>query len=109
MTACGNYATETNFFFFWATIGPSRAPPRRTTAEDVLEILVKFETVFIVDDSTSMEGGRWEEVRNRIIETFESGIGLFFPSFPAGQKRFSYIGRPRWTVRRRWDRCLLLE
>ena len=52
------HATEPEFI---ATIG-SRAPLRRSTAEDVLETLTRFDTIFIVDDSTSMKGVRWEEV-----------------------------------------------
>ncbi|KAM6496154.1 hypothetical protein JOM56_008860 [Amanita muscaria] len=45
---------------------PTYAPrmtTRRTTEEDVLEALTKFDTVFIVDDSSSMRGARWEEAK----------------------------------------------
>ncbi|KIL70355.1 hypothetical protein M378DRAFT_67282 [Amanita muscaria Koide BX008] len=41
----------------------TRPPARRTTEEDVLEALTKFDTVFIVDDSSSMRGARWEEAK----------------------------------------------
>ncbi|KAF9462031.1 hypothetical protein BDZ94DRAFT_1310049 [Collybia nuda] len=38
-----------------------RTPMRQQTEEDALEILRRFDTVLIVDDSTSMKGERWEE------------------------------------------------
>jgi hypothetical protein len=39
-----------------------RAPARRNTAENVLETLRKFNTVFLVDDSGSMAGALWRQV-----------------------------------------------
>jgi hypothetical protein len=39
-----------------------RQPTRRNTAENVLGTLRKFNTVFLVDDSGSMQGARWKEV-----------------------------------------------
>ena len=44
-----------------------RAPIRRDTAENVLETLRKFNTVFVVDDSRSMRGALWQEVDIRSI------------------------------------------
>ena len=40
-----------------------RSPMRQDTAENALEILRKFDTVIIVDDSGSMAGALWTEVR----------------------------------------------
>jgi hypothetical protein len=39
-----------------------QAPIRRESLENALEILRKYDTVFVVDDSSSMRGKRWEEV-----------------------------------------------
>lgn len=33
-----------------------------SSAEDPLELLRKYKTIFIIDDSSSMEGERWVEV-----------------------------------------------
>jgi hypothetical protein len=35
-----------------------------TEIQNALELLTKVKTVFIVDDSSSMQGERWQEVRN---------------------------------------------
>lgn len=40
---------------------------RRETAENALEILRKFDTIIIVDDSKSMSGPLWKEVRNSLF------------------------------------------
>lgn len=39
-----------------------RTPMRRESVEDALEILRKYDTVIIVDDSSSMRGKLWQEV-----------------------------------------------
>ncbi|KAF8732581.1 hypothetical protein AX14_004188 [Amanita brunnescens Koide BX004] len=39
---------------------------QRAEAEDALELLAKVNTVFIVDDSSSMQGERWQEAKNAI-------------------------------------------
>lgn len=43
---------------------PTSAPRRRNTAEDELAVLRKYNTIFIVDDSSSMhDENRWQQVR----------------------------------------------
>jgi hypothetical protein len=39
-----------------------RAPMRRESVENALETLRKYDTVIIVDDSSSMRGKRWQDV-----------------------------------------------
>ena len=41
-----------------------QAPMRRESVENALETLRKYDTVIIVDDSSSMKGRRWEDVRS---------------------------------------------
>jgi hypothetical protein len=41
-----------------------RAPMRQESVENALETLRKYDTVIIVDDSSSMKGRRWEDVRS---------------------------------------------
>ncbi|KAG9218773.1 hypothetical protein CCMSSC00406_0001113 [Pleurotus cornucopiae] len=43
-----------------------RAPMRRETAENALEILRKFDTIIVVDDSKSMSGPLWKEASNAL-------------------------------------------
>ena len=39
-------------------------PMRRPSVENALETLRKYNTVFVVDDSRSMYGNLWKEVRH---------------------------------------------
>ncbi|KAK8849640.1 hypothetical protein IAR55_004975 [Kwoniella newhampshirensis] len=69
---------------------PPTLPPRRTSYlpphdEDPLETLKDFDTVFLVDDSTSMAGERWEQARQALMEVAdiasrydENGVDVFF-------------------------------
>ncbi|KAF5388374.1 hypothetical protein D9615_000746 [Tricholomella constricta] len=41
-------------------------PMRKETEEDALETLIKFNTVLVVDDSSSMRGSRWAEARQAL-------------------------------------------
>lgn len=43
-----------------------RQPLRKESRENALETLKKYDTVLIMDDSGSMLGNRWEEVRDNI-------------------------------------------
>jgi len=47
------------------------AYPINTEIQDALELLAKVKTVFIVDDSSSMQGERWEEAKNAIATLTE--------------------------------------
>lgn len=59
---------HTQIYMFPAGAGPTqnveylRKPMRRESVENALEILRKYDTVVIVDDSSSMEGALWDEV-----------------------------------------------
>ncbi|KAF8528847.1 hypothetical protein BU17DRAFT_19257, partial [Hysterangium stoloniferum] len=60
-------------------------PARRNSREDPLEYLRKFDTVIIVDDSSSMEGALWLEAREALAGIAEAaarydanGIDLYF-------------------------------
>ncbi|KAF8524753.1 hypothetical protein JB92DRAFT_2806465 [Gautieria morchelliformis] len=62
-----------------------RTITRRASKEDPLELLRKFDTVIIVDDSSSMEGALWHEARDALAGIAEaaarydaSGIDLHF-------------------------------
>ncbi|WWC65770.1 uncharacterized protein I303_108392 [Kwoniella dejecticola CBS 10117] len=53
--------------------------------EDALEMLRDFDTVFLVDDSTSMAGQRWSEARQALMEVSEiaarydeNGVDIYF-------------------------------
>ena len=63
----------------------TRAPVRRNSKEDPLDLLRKFDTVIIVDDSSSMEGALWQEARDALAGIAEAaarydttGIDLHF-------------------------------
>lgn len=43
-----------------------RRPMRQNSVENALETLRKYNTVIVVDDSGSMRGKRWQEVRPRM-------------------------------------------
>jgi uncharacterized protein YegL len=58
---------------------------RQDTAENALEILRKFDTVIIVDDSGSMQGALWAEARDALASLAETaakydadGIDVYF-------------------------------
>jgi hypothetical protein len=62
-----------------------RTITRRASKEDPLELLRKFDTIIIVDDSSSMEGALWHETRDALAGIAEaaarydaSGIDLHF-------------------------------
>ncbi|KAF8638523.1 hypothetical protein AX17_002066 [Amanita inopinata Kibby_2008] len=64
-----------------ATGGQSRG----STEEDLLYILKRFDTVFIVDDSSSMRGTRWDEARSALATLADvagkyddNGIDIYF-------------------------------
>jgi len=40
---------------------------RQQTKEDALETLRKYNTILIVDDSSSMRGALWTEVRDPVL------------------------------------------
>ncbi|KDQ64206.1 hypothetical protein JAAARDRAFT_52188 [Jaapia argillacea MUCL 33604] len=44
----------------------SNVPVRRNSVENALETLRRYNTVFIVDDSSSMDGSRWSEARDAL-------------------------------------------
>nr|ODN95623.1 hypothetical protein L204_04164 [Cryptococcus depauperatus CBS 7855] len=53
--------------------------------EDPLEMLREFDTVFLVDDSTSMKGERWEQAQEAIMDVAdiasrydENGVDVYF-------------------------------
>ncbi|KAL4076384.1 hypothetical protein J3A83DRAFT_4052337, partial [Scleroderma citrinum] len=43
-----------------------KQPLRKESREDALETLRKYDTVFIVDDSGSMQGSRWKEAKEAL-------------------------------------------
>ncbi|RXK35430.1 hypothetical protein M231_07285 [Tremella mesenterica] len=47
----------------------------RVDGEDPLETLREFDTIFLVDDSTSMCGQRWEEAKKALMEVAEIAAG----------------------------------
>ncbi|WVW86982.1 hypothetical protein I302_109038 [Kwoniella bestiolae CBS 10118] len=70
---------------------PPPLPARRKSfvpppgKEDALEMLRDFDTVFLVDDSTSMAGDRWSEARQALMEVAEiaarydeNGVDIYF-------------------------------
>ncbi|KAK6908528.1 hypothetical protein L486_01820 [Kwoniella mangroviensis CBS 10435] len=70
---------------------PPTLPARRKSfvpppgKEDALEMLKDFDTVFLVDDSTSMAGDRWSEARQALMEVAEiaarydeNGVDIYF-------------------------------
>ncbi|WVR08112.1 hypothetical protein IAU60_005158 [Kwoniella sp. DSM 27419] len=70
---------------------PPALPPRRSSfappkgKEDPLEMLREYDTVFLVDDSTSMAGERWSEARLALMEVAEiaarydeNGVDIYF-------------------------------
>ena len=63
----------------------ARMPTRRKSKENPLDLLRKFDTVIIVDDSSSMEGALWHESRDALAGIAEAaaqydanGIDLHF-------------------------------
>jgi len=54
----------------WTVTGSSSTssprPVRRNSVENALDSLRKYNTVLIVDDSSSMEGAKWTEARNAL-------------------------------------------
>jgi len=66
-----------------------RRPMRRESEEDALETLRKYNTILIVDDSSSMRGSRWEEagaalsgLASRAGEYDTDGIDIYFLNSP---------------------------
>ncbi|WWD04534.1 hypothetical protein V865_002604 [Kwoniella europaea PYCC6329] len=70
---------------------PPSLPARRKSfvppqgKEDALEMLKDFDTVFLVDDSTSMAGERWSEASQALMEVAEiaarydeNGVDIYF-------------------------------
>ncbi|WVQ96019.1 hypothetical protein IAU59_003119 [Kwoniella sp. CBS 9459] len=70
---------------------PPTLPPRPKSfvppagKEDALEMLREFDTVFLVDDSTSMAGDRWSQARQALMEVAEiaarydeNGVDIYF-------------------------------
>ncbi|WWC92750.1 uncharacterized protein L201_007709 [Kwoniella dendrophila CBS 6074] len=71
---------------------PPPLPARRKSTfvpppgkEDALDMLRDFDTVFLVDDSTSMAGERWSEARQALMEVAEiaarydeNGVDIYF-------------------------------
>ncbi|OCF43858.1 hypothetical protein I317_02301 [Kwoniella heveanensis CBS 569] len=70
---------------------PPSLPPRPNSfvpppgKEDALEMLREFDTVFLVDDSTSMAGERWSQARQALMEVAEiaaryddNGVDIYF-------------------------------
>lgn len=63
---------------------------RKQSREDALEMLKKFDTVLIVDDSGSMQGLRWEEARKALSdlasiasEYDSNGLDIHFLNHPS--------------------------
>jgi len=65
-----------------------QAPMRRESVENALETLRKYDTVIVVDDSSSMKGKRWKDVS---AITLRSGL-LNLPQ-PLGQKCFVFSSK----------------
>ncbi|KAG8956736.1 hypothetical protein FRC04_000214 [Tulasnella sp. 424] len=68
---------------------PAVPPKRRPSIEDPLELLRRYDTVIIVDDSTSMEGPLWYEARDALAGIAEvaarydlDGIDVHFLNNP---------------------------
>jgi hypothetical protein len=66
-------------------VSDTRTPARRNSKENPLDLLRKFNTVIIVDDSSSMEGALWHEARDALAGIAEAasqydanGIDLHF-------------------------------
>lgn len=62
-----------------------KAPLQFPTGEDPLDMLHDFDTVFLVDDSTSMAGERWNQARAALMEVAEvaaryddDGVDIYF-------------------------------
>lgn len=57
--------------------GPPPIPlrPVRQDGEDPLEMLREYDTVFLIDDSASMAGERWDQAMNVIIGVAEIAAG----------------------------------
>ncbi|KAH7887318.1 hypothetical protein F5I97DRAFT_1925764 [Phlebopus sp. FC_14] len=67
-----------------------QSPVRKDSGEDPLEMLRKYDTVIIVDDSGSMRGPRWEEATSalaglaKIAAQYDSdGIDIYFLNHPS--------------------------
>jgi hypothetical protein len=87
-----------------------RKPMRKETLENALEILRKYDTVILVDDSGSMNlpGSkkgvtRWFEVSDLLLSRIQSLIPC------AGWPGFGGAGRDGAAVRHRWDRHTFFE
>ncbi|KAL0577457.1 hypothetical protein V5O48_004526 [Marasmius crinis-equi] len=62
-----------------------RKPMRQRTLDDVLSTLTKYDTIIIVDDSSSMIGARWDEARKALGQLADlagkfdaDGIDIYF-------------------------------
>lgn len=53
-----------------------RRPMRQNSVENALDILKRYNTVIIVDDSGSMEGSRWLEVCSRYLRPLQCTVKL---------------------------------
>jgi len=67
------------------TRAPHQVPKRRPSREDPLELLKRYDTVFLVDDSASMEGALWYEAREALAGIVDvagrydlDGVDLYF-------------------------------
>lgn len=55
--------------------GAARPLQRRSTREDLLDMLRKYNTVIVVDDSSSMAGRRWSDTRAALAELASTAAG----------------------------------
>ncbi|KAK2465975.1 hypothetical protein APHAL10511_001616 [Amanita phalloides] len=72
-------------------------------SEDVLEVLAKVNTVFIMDDSSSMQGERWEEAKNAMATLAELASKYCTDGFDVHFLNHEQVGRgitnPREIIR----------
>jgi len=66
----------------------SSSNPAPTFSEDMLVALGRYDTVFLLDDSTSMEGGSWEELKTafgglveKTIKYDKDGLDIHFLNY----------------------------
>lgn len=78
-------------------------PMPRESVENVLEILCRYDTVVIVDDSSSMKGALWNEVCAYWINIMQGELNSI------GQRCAGFLSGHSRKIRRRWDRRSLSE
>lgn len=54
--------------------GPSPAPVLEEAGENALEMLADYDTVFLIDDSTSMAGERWEQAQKAVKGVVQQAV-----------------------------------